>query len=64
MKTLETERLLLRQWRAGDETDVYDYASGNRVGPMAGWKPHESIEETRGPALPFPGGGRNLGNRV
>ncbi len=47
MKTLETERLLLRQWRAGDETDVYDYASGNRVGPMAGWKPHESIEETR-----------------
>ena len=46
MKTLETERLILRQWRDGDAADVYAYASGDKVGPMAGWKPHESLSET------------------
>lgn len=47
MKTLETERLILRQWREGDETDVFAYASGDKVGPMAGWKPHETVQETK-----------------
>lgn len=46
METLETERLILRQWRDEDANDVYEYASGDKVGPMAGWKPHESPEET------------------
>ncbi len=46
MKTLETRRLLLREWRDDDANDVYAYASGEKVGPMAGWKPHESVEET------------------
>ena len=43
MKTLETERLILRQWREGDETDVFAYASGDKDGPMAGWRPHETV---------------------
>ena len=47
MKTLETERLLLRQWQETDAEDVYAYASGRKVGPMAGWKPHETLEETK-----------------
>ena len=47
MKTLETERLILRQWREGDETDAFAYASGDKVGPMAGWKPHETVQETK-----------------
>lgn len=47
MKTLETKRLLLRAWRAEDAPEMFAYASDPRVGPPAGWKPHQSIEETR-----------------
>ena len=47
MKTLETERLILRAWRLEDAADVFAYASGSRVGPMAGWKPHETLAETK-----------------
>ncbi len=47
MKTLETERLILRQWKPGDEKDVYAYASGDKVGPMAGWRPHSDLSETQ-----------------
>lgn len=46
MQTLETERLILREWKDEDARDVYEYASGDKVGPMAGWKPHENPEET------------------
>lgn len=44
--TLETERLILRPWREEDVEDFYEYASVDGVGQMAGWKPHESIEES------------------
>ncbi|WP_215142911.1 GNAT family N-acetyltransferase [Exiguobacterium qingdaonense] len=47
MITLETERLILRAFTLKDAEDVYHYAKDERVGPMAGWAPHESIEETR-----------------
>jgi Predicted acetyltransferase len=47
MKTLETERLILRPFIAEDLQGLYDYAKNPKVGPMAGWKPHESIEESR-----------------
>ncbi len=47
MKDLETERLLLREWTLQDASDVFDYASGAKVGPMAGWKPHDDLEETK-----------------
>ncbi|HEX3075422.1 MAG TPA: GNAT family protein [Lachnospiraceae bacterium] len=46
MKTLETERLLLRPWSIDDKKDHYEYAKSKVVGPMAGWKPHDSIEES------------------
>ena len=45
-ETIETERLLLRKWRKEDVYDLYEYASVPEVGPMAGWKPHESLEES------------------
>lgn len=48
MKTLETERMILREWKLSDVKDVFEYASGEKVGPMAGWKPHESLEESEG----------------
>ena len=44
MKTLETERLILRGWRLGDLEDLYEYAQNPEVGPMAGWEPHSSKE--------------------
>lgn len=43
---LETPRLLLRPFRADDAADLYAYASHPGVGPAAGWKPHESVEES------------------
>lgn len=47
METLETERLLLRPWRESDLGDFHEYCSNPEVGPNAGWKPHESMEESR-----------------
>lgn len=49
MKTIETERLILNKWQLTEEDiqGLYDYAQDPDVGPNAGWKPHESIEESR-----------------
>ena len=42
-----TERLVLRPWREEDAESLYRYACDGQVGPAAGWKPHESVEESR-----------------
>jgi len=47
MQTIETNRLVLRNFRESDFEDFYDYAKSDKVGPMAGWKPHEDIEESK-----------------
>lgn len=44
--TLTTERLVLRQWKESDADALYEYASDERVGPIAGWQPHKSVEES------------------
>lgn len=46
MKTIETDRLILREWTLDDVDDLYDYAKNPNVGPHGGWKPHESKEES------------------
>ena len=46
MKTLETERLILRSWEKSDLDDFYEYAKNPNIGPNAGWKTHESKEES------------------
>lgn len=46
MKTLETKRLWLRDLQDTDADDMYEYARSPKVGPAAGWKPHENKEET------------------
>ncbi len=43
---LTTERLLLRPWTEEDAESLYQYASCPDVGPIAGWPPHKSIEES------------------
>lgn len=44
---LTTPRLILRPWRQSDLADFYEYASVDGVGQMAGWPPHESIEDSQ-----------------
>lgn len=46
MKSIETERLILRGWTIEDTDDLYDYAKNPNVGPHGGWKPHESKTES------------------
>lgn len=44
---LETTRLILRPWEAGDAEELFRYASSPDVGPIAGWPPHTSVENSR-----------------
>lgn len=44
---LETERLLLIPYTLDNAEELFEYAKDPKVGPPAGWKPHESIEESR-----------------
>ena len=44
---LQTARLLLRPFREEDAEDLYEYAKDPRVGPIAGWPPHASVENSR-----------------
>lgn len=44
---IETDRLILRAWRETDLADLYEYASVEGVGEMAGWNHHQSMEESR-----------------
>ena len=45
---LETERLILRSWDEGDAEELYRYAQDPDIGPIAGWPPHTSVEDSRG----------------
>lgn len=47
MPVLETKRAVLRPFAETDAADLYAYAGDPRVGPAAGWKPHESVDESR-----------------
>lgn len=44
MEILETPRLTLRPFTPEDAEDLYEYARDFRVGPAAGWLPHDSVE--------------------
>ena len=44
---LETKRVILRPWKDEDADELYKYAKDPRVGPMAGWPPHTSVENSR-----------------
>ncbi len=41
-----TERLYLRPWRDEDAEILYQYARDPAVGPIAGWPPHTSVENS------------------
>lgn len=44
---LETERLLLRPFEDNDAESLYEFAKDPEVGPIAGWPPHRSVDESR-----------------
>ena len=44
---LQTKRLLLRAWKESDAEALYKYAQNPNVGPIAGWTPHTSVENSR-----------------
>ena len=46
MQTISSERLILRPFTERYVNDLYRYAADPNVGPHAGWKPHESREES------------------
>ena len=43
---LNTERLVLRPWCEEDAESLYEYAKDPDIGPIAGWPPHKSVEES------------------
>lgn len=43
---IKTQRLILRPWCEDDAESLYEYAKDPAVGPIAGWQPHKSVEES------------------
>ncbi len=43
---LSTERLILRPFKKEDAMSLYEYAGDLDIGPIAGWPPHQSIEQS------------------
>lgn len=44
---MESARIILRRWTLDDADALFRSASDPEVGPRAGWKPHDSVEESR-----------------
>lgn len=42
----KTARLILRPWKESDAENLYKYAKDPNVGPIAGWRPHASVENS------------------
>ena len=42
----KTANLTLRPWREDDAKCLYHFAKNPNIGPIAGWKPHESINDS------------------
>ena len=44
---IETERLILRNYKKTDINDYWEYVQMPNVGPRCGWEPHKSIEQAK-----------------
>ena len=47
MQKLTTKRLILRDWKESDSSDLYEYAKSDLVGPNAGWNTHKDENESK-----------------
>lgn len=43
---MKTDRLILRSWTESDAESLYEYAKDPDIGPIAGWPPHKSVNES------------------
>lgn len=43
---LKTANLVLRPWKESDAKCLYHFAKNPNIGPIAGWPPHESVEDS------------------
>ena len=43
---MKTDRLFLRHWTESDAESLYEYAKDQDIGPIAGWPPHKSVDES------------------
>ena len=43
---IKTENLILRPWEDADAECLYHFAKNPKIGPIAGWPPHESVEDS------------------
>ena len=46
IKEMLTKRLILRPWQETDAEALYKYAQDPAIGPVAGWPPHTSVEDS------------------
>ena len=46
IKEIVTDRLILRPWQESDAESLYKYAQDPAIGPIAGWPPHTSVEDS------------------
>ena len=44
---IETERLILRRYKASDLKDYWEYVSHSDVGPNCGWEPYKTIDKAK-----------------
>lgn len=47
MTEIKTNRLILRNFQSSDAASVYKYAKNPKIGPIAGWSVHTSIEDSK-----------------
>lgn len=43
---IETARLILRHWQESEADSLFKYAGDPDIGPIAGWAPHTSVENS------------------
>ena len=43
---IKTPNLTLRHWREDDAECLYQFAKNPNIGPIAGWPPHQSVEDS------------------
>ena len=43
---LKTDNLCLRHWKDSDAKSLFNLAKNPKIGPIAGWPPHTSVEDS------------------
>ena len=43
---ITTKRLFLIPWHASDAEELYELAKDPEIGPLCGWEPHKTLEDS------------------